>query len=49
VTGTVIPEAKDLAGPGLKALCEKLGVPAGLSYGTCTDTERIADLIGAVS
>lgn len=42
-------EAKELAGPGLKALCEKLGVPPVLSYGTCTDTGRIADLIGAVS
>ncbi len=49
VAGLCLPEAKDLAGPGLKALCEKLGVPPVLSYGTCTDTGRVADLIGAVS
>ena len=49
VAGLCSPEAKDLAGPGLKALCEKLGVPPVLSYGTCTDTGRVADLIGAVS
>jgi carbon-monoxide dehydrogenase catalytic subunit len=49
VAGLCKPEAKDLAGPGLKALCEKLGTPPILSYGTCTDTGRVADLIGAVS
>jgi len=49
VAGLCKPEAKDLAGPGLKALCEKLGTPPILSYGTCTDTGRLADLIGAVS
>jgi carbon-monoxide dehydrogenase catalytic subunit len=49
VAGLCVPEAKDLAGPGLKVLCEKLGIPPVLSYGTCTDTGRVADLIGAVS
>ncbi len=49
VAGLCSFEAKDLAGPGLKALCEKLSVPPVLSYGTCTDTGRIADLIGAIS
>ena len=49
VAGLCNPAAKDLAGPGLKTLCEKLGVPPALSFGTCTDTGRIADLIGAVS
>lgn len=49
VAGLCSPEAKDLAGPGLKALCEKLGIPPVLSYGTCTDTGRIADLLGAIS
>ena len=38
-----------MAGSGLSAVCETLGVPPVLSYGTCTDTGRIADLIGAVS
>jgi anaerobic carbon-monoxide dehydrogenase catalytic subunit len=49
VAGLCTPEAKELAGPGLKAVCEKLGVPPVLSYGTCTDTGRVADLIAAVS
>lgn len=49
VAGLCSSEAKDLAGPGLKALCEKLGIPPVLSYGTCTDTGRVADLIAAVS
>jgi len=49
VAGLCSPEAKNLAGPGLKSLCEKLGIPPVLSYGTCTDTGRVADLIAAVS
>jgi len=49
VAGLCSPEAKKLAGPGLKGLCEKLGVPPVLSYGTCTDTGRLADLLAAVS
>jgi carbon-monoxide dehydrogenase catalytic subunit len=49
VAGLCLSEAKNFAGPGLKALCEKLGIPPVLSYGTCTDTGRVADLIGAVS
>ncbi|MHA1734325.1 MAG: anaerobic carbon-monoxide dehydrogenase catalytic subunit [Promethearchaeota archaeon] len=49
VGGLCSVEAKELAGPGLKALCGKLGIPPVLSYGTCTDTGRLADLIAAVS
>ncbi len=49
VGGLCIPEAKEQAGPGLKAVCEKLGTPPILSFGTCTDTGRIADLVAAVS
>ncbi len=49
VGGLCIPEAKDLAGPGLKSLCEKLDIPPILSYGTCTDTGRVADLVGEIS
>jgi carbon-monoxide dehydrogenase catalytic subunit len=37
------------AGPGLKGLCEGLGIPPVLSYGTCTDTGRLADLLATVS
>ena len=49
VAGLCSPEAKTLAGPGLKKLCESLEVPPILSFGTCTDTGRLADLVGAVS
>ena len=49
VGGLCSPEAKELAGPGLKALCGKLGIPPVLSFGTCTDTGRLADLLGAIS
>jgi len=49
VAGLCTPEAKKLAGPGLKKICEALGIPPVLSYGTCTDTGRAADLVAAVS
>ena len=49
VGGLCLPEAKELAGPGLKSLCEKLKIPPILSYGTCTDTGRVADLVGEIS
>jgi carbon-monoxide dehydrogenase catalytic subunit len=42
-------EAQALAGPGLRAVCEALGVPPVLSFGTCTDTGRLALLVGAVA
>ncbi|WXG39393.1 MAG: anaerobic carbon-monoxide dehydrogenase catalytic subunit [Candidatus Freyarchaeum deiterrae] len=49
VAGLCSPDAKKFAGPGLKSICEKLNVPPVLSYGTCTDTGRLADLLAAVS
>jgi carbon-monoxide dehydrogenase catalytic subunit len=49
VAGLCSLAAKDLAGPGLKKVCEALGVPPVLSYGTCTDTGRLADLLKAIS
>jgi carbon-monoxide dehydrogenase catalytic subunit len=49
VAGLCSPEAKELAGTGLKKVCEALTIPPVLSYGTCTDTGRVADLIAAVS
>ena len=49
VAGLCRPEAKDFAGAGLKSLCESLSIPPVLSYGTCTDTGRIADLLAAIS
>jgi len=49
VAGLCTPEARELAGNGLKKVCEVLGVPPVLSYGTCTDTGRLGDLLAAVS
>jgi len=49
VAGLCSPEAREFAGPGLRGLCEKLNIPPVLSYGTCTDTGRLADLLAAVS
>ncbi|MBD3190858.1 MAG: anaerobic carbon-monoxide dehydrogenase catalytic subunit [Candidatus Heimdallarchaeota archaeon] len=49
VAGLCSLEAKKFAGPGLKKICEQLEVPPVLSYGTCTDTGRLADLVGIIS
>jgi carbon-monoxide dehydrogenase catalytic subunit len=49
VAGLQALEAKELAGPGLKAVCELLGIPPVLSFGTCTDTGRIMLLVGAIA
>lgn len=49
VAGLCSPEAIKFAGSGLKSLCESLSIPPILSYGTCTDTGRTADLLATVS
>ena len=49
VAGLCSPEAKELAGPGLRKICDNLNIPPVLSYGTCTDTGRLADLLAAIS
>lgn len=49
VAGLCSPEAKELVGSGLKAVCEALKIPPVLSFGTCTDTGRLADLLAHVS
>jgi carbon-monoxide dehydrogenase catalytic subunit len=49
VSGLCSLDAKDKAGPGLKKLCTLLSIPPVLSYGTCTDTGRLADLVGIIS
>ena len=42
-------EAKEKAGDGLKAVCEALGIPPVLSFGTCTDTGRLLNLVSTVA
>ena len=49
VAGLCNIEAKKFAGSGLKGLCEKLNIPPVLSFGTCNDTGRLADLLTAIS
>ncbi len=39
--GFCSPSAKELAGPGLKAVCEKLGIPPVLNFGPCLAIGRI--------
>lgn len=49
LAGLCSPEAIEFAGDGLKEVCKGLGIPPVLSFGTCTDTGRLADLLLAVS
>jgi len=49
VAGLCSLEAAEHAGPGLSGLCKTLGIPPVLSYGTCTDTGRLADLLADIS
>jgi carbon-monoxide dehydrogenase catalytic subunit len=49
VAGLTSPGAKTFAGEGLKKVCDTLGVPPVLSFGTCTDTGRLADFLFLVS
>jgi carbon-monoxide dehydrogenase catalytic subunit len=47
--GLCTAEARGLAGPGLRSVCEALAVPPVLSFGTCTDTGRLSVLVSAVA
>ncbi|QSZ66398.1 anaerobic carbon-monoxide dehydrogenase catalytic subunit [Methanofollis aquaemaris] len=49
VAGLCSPEAAADAGPGLKKICTALGIPPVLSFGTCTDTGRCADLVATIA
>lgn len=39
--GLLVPEAKDLAGPGLREICETVGIPPVLHCGSCVDNSRL--------
>lgn len=41
--------ANELAGEGLKEICNMLKIPPVLSFGTCTDTGRISMLVTALA
>jgi carbon-monoxide dehydrogenase catalytic subunit len=47
--GLMVPEAADLAGPGLSAVCKALGIPPVLHMGSCVDNTRILVLAAALA
>ncbi|MFW6048273.1 MAG: carbon monoxide dehydrogenase, partial [Candidatus Natronoplasma sp.] len=49
VGGLTSLDAVEKAGEGLKAVCEALNIPPVLSFGTCTDTGRIINLVSTVA
>ena len=47
-SGHMVPEAAAMAGPGLRAVCESLGIPPVLHVGSCVDNSRIMVLVAAL-
>jgi len=47
--GLLQPEAAELAGEGLKAVCKALGVPPVLHMGSCVDISRILVVCAAIA
>ncbi len=47
--GFKVPAAADMAGPGLKEICNALGIPPVLHMGSCVDNVRILVLVSALA
>jgi carbon-monoxide dehydrogenase catalytic subunit len=47
--GQMLPESAALAGPGLRSVCEALGIPPVLHLGSCVDNSRILVLAAALA
>jgi anaerobic carbon-monoxide dehydrogenase catalytic subunit len=47
--GFKVPAAADMAGPGLKEICNALGIPPVLHMGSCVDNVRILVLVAALA
>jgi carbon-monoxide dehydrogenase catalytic subunit len=47
--GLKVPQAAEMAGPGLKEICQALGVPPVLHMGSCVDNVRILMLVSAMA
>jgi anaerobic carbon-monoxide dehydrogenase catalytic subunit len=47
--GLLKPEAAELAGPGLKAVCHAVGIPPVLHMGSCVDISRILVACAAIA
>jgi anaerobic carbon-monoxide dehydrogenase catalytic subunit len=45
--GQMMPAAASMAGPGLRAVCESLGIPPVLHVGSCVDSSHILVLAAA--
>lgn len=46
--GQMMPEAAEMAGPGLKAVCKALDIPPVLHMGSCVDNTRVLALAAAL-
>jgi len=47
--GLLLPEAAEMAGDGLKAVCKALGIPPVLHMGSCVDISRILVACSAIA
>ena len=47
--GLLRKEARELAGPGLKKVCELVDIPPVLHMGSCVDISRILELVGTTA
>jgi carbon-monoxide dehydrogenase catalytic subunit len=47
--GQMLPESAALAGPGLRSVCEALGIPPVLHMGSCVDNSRVIALAAALA
>jgi len=47
--GQMMPEAAQMAGPGLREVCQALGIPPVLHMGSCVDNTRILVLAAALA
>ncbi len=47
--GLLSPEVMDMCGPGLREICQTIGIPPVLHMGSCVDNSRILTLVGQVA
>jgi len=47
--GLMMPDAAEMAGPGLREVCKALGIPPVLHMGSCVDNTRILTLAAALA
>lgn len=46
--GIMVPEAMEEAGPGLRSICEAVGIPPILHLGSCVDNSRILTIASEI-